>query len=318
MRHARYKSGRTRIARADLPVRRGDAFSFDGAENERFGFDWGRPVRKLGQGFTPGPLNANTQTVEQTACEVRGRFNNCDVYIVAPFSWIDPTTVAPDSDATVRLSLFAMLQGTEFPIHDQQLINPGTLPDLIVIPGSRLDGGAGASWRAYALKARGRPCDGFRVKITTSQTTIVPVVFDMGQISIFAWGEETSSIDIGSVTIPADVNATIVGPSPLPVSGTVTVLEQPATAGLDLVGTAPTGGVATALAAHAVQREVMVLADAANAAGSTVEFSFAATTIGSGSIPLGPGDSKRVLINDTSKLFVNGSAAGLKYRVSVT
>lgn len=320
MRPKRYSSNSTRIARADLPVRRGDSFS--GGENEPFAFEWTLPVRKLGEGVTPGPLHGAT-TVETKACEIRGRFQNCDVYITAPFSWIDPTTVNPDSDATVRLTLYAIVQGTLYPIHDQVLVDPGTLPDLIVVRGT---GGIGDTWRAYALHARGRVCDGFRVVITASQTTLTPTVFLPGQVTMFCTGEETSSIDIGSVTIPADVNATIVGPSPLPVSGTVTALDVPATAWAEQHGTAPdtTAAAFSALTAAVATRYVEISAHESNAgflyvasAALGIGASDSAAYALQGGMGAGPGDTVRIAVDNASKIFVAGSDAFQKYRVAV-
>lgn len=188
-------------------------------------FEWDAPARILMPGVQPPQLPSFAATdvvrvVTGRSPEALGRWNNCDVYIVAPPDW--NTTI---QNAEVVVSLFVIVQGTPYPVAGMLNRRVQTLPGRVENP----DG----SFRAYALAVRGRPCDGFRVAVSVQHGgntgTTTPVAFSEGQVMIFAWGEETSSNPSGSIIIPP-ASPPLLSSAPQDLVGVATVTKSPISA----------------------------------------------------------------------------------------
>jgi hypothetical protein len=264
-------------------------------------FQWTEQARADGLLVTPKLPTAPTAEFEFTACEIKGSWNNADVYLSASDTWL-----SPPGGGTLLLRLYALVGGAPYLLEQ---VDPNTLTKTLV----------GGGFRAYALGVRGRPCDGFRVTVATSLPLVnPPFAFGPGQLTIFAWGKETSE------STGAASHVTIDG-QPIAVTGTLDVIDTPAAAWSNQHGTAPDNTVAAfaALAAGAASRYVEISADAANT--GTLYVASSALAIGGAAsaayelfaVPGSAPDSVRLVVDNASKIFVAGSAAGQKYRVAV-
>lgn len=270
--------------------------------------DWSKPAREDGEAVRL--VSVSLLQTERVLCEINGVWNNADIYFSGAQAWLDANG---NASIVPIFNLYVKIGGQHFLVESKTAASGSgqEAPKLL----------AGA-FSAYLFKVRGRPGEGFRVSVTVPSDPLVPPIdFGIGNVYVVAWGRETApaaeiTID-GSTTIPVD----IVAPNPLPVSGTVTVNESPATSWSEQHGTAPdtTTTAFAALAAGAAQRYVDVSADDAN--GGTLYVASAALASGASAgaaYQLGAGDSVRIFVNNASKIFVAGSVAGQLYRVAVT
>lgn len=260
---------------------------------------WTVPSRSEGVQSTPSLRLRG----EQQVLEIKGRWNNCDAYISAPTQWSSPFY-------RFSLHLYVMIGGAPYHV---QTVDLWTLagPDITV---------TSTGFRARALRARGRPSDGFRVTVSINPTINVPNINALAATLVAnVWGTETADVvEAQIVPGPDAIPVTIDGPLPLPVSGTF--VEAPATSWANLAGTAPDGSggvtVATAIAGVAtpVQKYVDVTSDPTNPFGSILYVKSAAGNLASASgYMLLPGATATIEVNDAAKIFVLGSAAGLKW-----
>lgn len=237
---------------------------------------------------------------DQQILETHGRWNNIDVYLSAPTIW--SLAIA---HPTVRL--WAMVGGAPYLLAEQDLTTLAG-PDVTVTP---------SGFRARVLRARGRVCDGFRVTVELAPTIDATGALAPATVTALLWGTETS--EGATVELPA---------TPIPVSvsgGVVTADPAPATSLAPLAGTAPdgSGGVTVAAAitgvATPVQRYVDVSSSPSNAPGTILYVKASAGNLASASLyELRPGDVATISIDDASKLFVLGSAAGVKWLAART
>lgn len=242
---------------------------------------------------------------EHQLWKTTGSWNNVDVYLFPSSGfWFSGLTA-------VTLRLYAMVSGG--PV----LVESVDLSTLVLDPATQS--------RIRALRARGRPTDGWMV---TAQ--VVPGVdiskLPPAQVIAYMWGTETAD------TVTAEV---VPGPEPIPVAITgqpievtgeggdpVAVIDAPATNWTNQAGTAPDGSggvtVATALAAGVAESYVAVSSAKSNAPGTIIYVKSAAGNLASASgYELSPGDTVEIPIDNANKIFILGSAAGLAYLAAV-
>ncbi len=274
-------------------------------------FDWTTPHKSDAAFITPAVDGREHQVMKIT-----GAWNNIDVYLQTGSGFWFLPLLAP------TLRLYAMVSGGPVLVEEVDL---STLPPATTATG-----------RIRALRARGRPTDGWQVTVT-----ITPGI-DLGKMPVaqlvaYNWGTETADtveaivvpgpdpLPVVIVGQPIEVEATIVAPDPLvvtPDGGGFNVREIPAGNWVDQTGTAPDGSggatVATALAAGVAERYVAVSSAKANAAGTILYVKATAGNLASASgYELGPGDTAEIPIVNANLIFVLGSAAGVAYRVAV-
>lgn len=262
---------------------------------------WDNPAREDGESQSlHAPPNIGDPTLELMLCTLDGVWNNCDVYLAADDRWM--LGLVP---GTVPLfNLYTVIGGQLFLVAQ----TPAS-----TTPFRQLSGGF--STRLFGV--RGRPGEGFRVSVQIHAPVVPlnPLLNDYGQgrAYMIAWGEETAP-DSVALAPGGAVNATIVAPIPLP------VVDAPSSTIFEQNGTAPDNTVApfAPLAAAAPTRYLEVSADSANA--GTLYVAAAALAVGNSNqaaYELAAGDSVRIEIDDATKVFVGGSAAGQNYRVAI-
>jgi len=278
---------------------------YDGGQYEdrsEVEFDWAPPQRTPVNGTTPVPGQEKSLAVRN------GQVNNADLVIAFPLAWASGVATTLAGVVTASIHLYRIIDS------GRSLLRVVSLATLLA--NGELEIVSSTMARASIEVARGLVGDGFEATVSVpalapGEALVAPGFGHRGATGrLWSWGCETAptaEITIsGATTVPVQ----IVSPLPLP------VLERIPAAGTDVVAVAPHGGVATAVGATPVTSSVLVSADLDNT--GRVYFGFAALVIGAMSVQLGPGDSARLTIDNTSKLFVNADAAGQKYRVAIT
>jgi hypothetical protein len=283
--------------------------------------DWGPLEDTPANGIVPAPGQ------EKVLFTRIGAVNNGDLYISVPATWLNgANTSVPGTPVIPTFNLYRIIHGAQHLLRSFQLTGNAAIDASNGVQLQPFRGGA--QLHVQILIARGFICDGFLVTVSVEAAVLVdPDGFGKPSNGFgYTWGRETALAagDSASKAIGPASNVTVVGPLPLPVEIAsplpLPVLDAPATAWTEISGRAvnTTTTPFAALAAHAATRYVEVSAATTN--GGILYVASALLAIGasaSAAYELAAGDSVRIEIDNSSKVFVAGSDGLQDYRVAI-